>query len=352
MLIHPSRGARDGRVNSKRSLEVYVDINGGAVGDALAAEQKRELLRRHPSGRIKFWGTYDHNRAKIARVREGDVVLFTGQGRVWAIGTVGFTFRSEPFAKSLWLEHSEKGSYEHVYSLSRFEEVDVPYAVVNEALGLNPRNHFQGMVVYEGARADAVVETLRLDVPESIEHTYQAIDTRLADVLANDPRTPLLAIEQSHISGAVAFTMDGDRLMRRGESLLVQSFAASLGENVRYGRRRTTAGMTDLEVHSASGHELIEAKSSVSTSSVRQVIAQLLHYAASANPVPDRVAGLFPEPPAKGLISVLHTYGIDVVYRVGAGEFRREAAPSSNRARLRGFWNGQEGATGIPAQGN
>ena len=160
ILIHPSRGKGDGQLNVGRSLLTPVRLDS-PVADCLAADERMHLERRH-GDEARFWGTYHHNLKKYSLVSEVDPVLFTGGGGVWAVARIGYQFRNRQFAEALWHSHPEKGVYEYVYSVTDFAAVDVEYAVVNKALDLNPKNHFQGMASYEGDRADAVIAALRL----------------------------------------------------------------------------------------------------------------------------------------------------------------------------------------------
>ncbi|MFE7504021.1 hypothetical protein [Promicromonospora sp. NPDC057488] len=338
LLIHPSRGAKDGRENLKRSLDKQVDISDAVFDATLTTQQKTELLRLHPDGQVRFWGTYDTNRDKIERIHEGDAVIFTGQGAVWAIGAVGFRFENDEFAQALWLTHPEKGAYQHVYSLSRFEEVQIPYEVLNGLLGYKEAFNFRRMLVHEGDTADRVIEELGIQLPTPAAATYIGRDDQLAEELESDPKRPLQAIESLTTHEVVVTTTASTRVILRGENALVQAYAATLPDDVKFGRTSTAAGVTDLQVVSDGTHELIEAKSAADTRCVRQVLAQLLHYATSAEPAPDVVSGLFPERPNDSLTSLLHSYGIDVLFRVGVGEFTRVPAPATRRELLRGFW--------------
>src|SRR5687767_3263005 len=109
VLIHPSRGNKDGRVNLRISLEKEVDFSAPPISSTLTPGQRAELLERHPTGRARFWGTYDSNRSKIMRVREGDLVIFTGEGAGWAVGVVGYRFENPLFSETLWKETEGKG---------------------------------------------------------------------------------------------------------------------------------------------------------------------------------------------------------------------------------------------------
>ena len=111
-------------------------------------------------------GTYEHNRKKIARVHEGDAVIFTGEGSGWAVGVVGYRFENADFAQQIWQE--TKGAAPTTYLSDpslRFSQPDISYAAINEPLGLKPNNHFQAMAVYDkDGKGDAVVDALYLNV--------------------------------------------------------------------------------------------------------------------------------------------------------------------------------------------
>lgn len=337
VLVHPSLGKPDGLANSKRTLERSVNFGEPLVAAALSPHDQAELLRRHPSGEARFWGTYDTNRKLIHRVHEGDVVFFTGDNHAWLVGVVGYRFDSVDFARAVWREHPVKGPYQHAYSLAWFQQIKVPYATINAELGYRPSNHFQGMTVLDKGTADGLVEALGIQIPE-MDGYYGARDERLALDLKDDPKVPLIKIEEPRVSHAIINIAAAERTIHRGENALVKAYAATLSADVEFGRQRTGAGVTDLQVRSSAGHELIEAKSAADTGCVRQVLAQLLHYAPSTSPVPDVVSGLFPVRPSEKLVGLLHSYGVDVIHRTAVGQYTREPAPAARRAHLRTFW--------------
>jgi hypothetical protein len=341
VLIHPSRGANDGRENLKRTLDVKIPFAEEPYSSALTTRQRAELEARHPDGLAHFWGTYEHNAAKINRVREGDVVLFTGQNEVWAIGVVGYRFENASLAAAMWMNHPDKGTYRHIYAVTQLERLSVPYAVVNRALGLKETNHFQSMAVYDDGRGQAVIDVLHLEVPAPHGQDYAAKDQALAHVLEGDKRStsPFLAIEQVHTTSTSFTVTSGERMVLRGEGTLVQAYAATLPSEAAVGRQRTPAGMPDLCVDHGSHTELIEAKSSADRPYVRQALAQLLHYGPELEPTPALAGALFPERPAQPDIAYLHRYGVDCIYRAGTVRYVRLPASKKARARLLDQWN-------------
>lgn len=337
VLIHPSRGAKDGRENLKRSLDQKVDFRSEPFASVLRAHERAELDARHPDGSAYFWGTHQHNTTKIGRVHEGDVVLFTGQNEIWAIGVVGHLFENPSFARSLWLSHPDNGTYRRVYAVTQLERVSVPYAVVKRTLGLKASNHFQAMAVYDGVQAQAVIDVLHLDISDA---DYAVQDRALETALAGDEKSanPFLAIEQVHTTSTRCQVSAGERVVLRGEGTLVRAFAATLPDSAEVGRRLTPAGMPDLCVDYGTHEELIEAKSSADRASVRQALAQLLHYGPALDRAPDVAAALFPTRPAPDDVAFLHRYGIDCLFRSGAGRYVRLRASDAARARLVEFW--------------
>jgi hypothetical protein len=336
LLVHPSRGKADGRINWDRSLGRPVDFLQGPLASTLTSSQTAALRRRHPDGLARFWGTYGYNEAKISRVHEGDVVLFTGQGGAWAVGTIGYRFENAAFARTLWVETQGKGSYQHIYSLARYREVTIPYAAMNEPLGHKLTNHFQQIAVYDDYRAQAAIEALRLDVVQQEDVFYETADAALADLLTSEleDEARLVPIETVGTISTIAHVTGGDRLVQRGESSLVQAYAASLPADAKHGRHFTSAGVTDLYVKDARGGELIEAKSVETHLYVRQALAQLLDYAPTITPSPTSVSALFARRPADRGIGLMHRYGINCIYRSGPSTYRRLTAPPEATERL------------------
>ena len=334
VLVHPSRGHRDGRVNWGRSLDVTVDFVSDALGGTLTQHERNELLMRHPDGRAHFWGTYAYNGGLLRRIVEGDVVVFTGQGGIWGIGAVGYMFDNPSFAERLWVESEGKGTYRHIYSLKRFDPVRLPYSILNEPLHYKPNNFFQGMAVYDDPyRATALIESLTRQRTPMEDALYEEIDSALARELEIEiaAASSLAPLEQVRTLVTTISFAAGSRTIRRGEGSLVLAYAASLGTDVSSGRNFMASGVTDICIDGPGGRELVEAKSSQGRSFVRQALAQLLDYGPSMRPRPAVLTALFPSAPDKSAIDLLHRYGIDCVYRIGPSEFDRLDAPAIAR---------------------
>jgi hypothetical protein len=83
----------------------------------LTTEQRDQLRALHEDGNARFWGATPAHDGKLADVVTGDVVLFTGQNRVRAIGEVGAIFRNRALADLLWPPQAGGQSWHTVCSL-------------------------------------------------------------------------------------------------------------------------------------------------------------------------------------------------------------------------------------------
>ena len=88
VLISPSHGSAETRRHWADTVERPVDFMARRYDGLLASEQRESLLALHPEARARFWGATPAHDGKFADVTTGDVVLFTGQNRVRAIGEV------------------------------------------------------------------------------------------------------------------------------------------------------------------------------------------------------------------------------------------------------------------------
>ncbi len=94
----------------------------------LTPEQRDALLKLHPDGTARFWGTFDEpNRERYLReTGPGAAVVFTASSHARGVGVIGAVFKNPAFADTLWAPDAEKGSYALVYSVLEFEETAIP----------------------------------------------------------------------------------------------------------------------------------------------------------------------------------------------------------------------------------
>lgn len=149
VLIHPSGGAGRGKINWSKTLGNPVDFTAEEHAPFLTPEQRDALLKLHPEGTARFWGTFDEpNRERYLReTGPGAAVVFTASSHARGIGVIGAVFKNAAFADTLWAPDADKGSYALVYSVLEFEETAIPYPEVRSLLGKGPDYPFRQLAL-------------------------------------------------------------------------------------------------------------------------------------------------------------------------------------------------------------
>lgn len=318
VVIQPSYGNPAARRHWADTMDREVDLTTLEV----TPEVRERLDTVHPSGRSAVWGTTASHNSRMDTLHEGDVVLFTGQKKVRAIGEIGVVFRDEAVGNALWDPDGDRGSYVNVYTLRSVQRVDIPYDEIWALPGFNAGDNFMGTRFLDDDKSQTILDGLRITTGlerEAAERT----DT-------GNPDAPLqpTAIEQVHTSSAEFARSARTIIVNRTEGLLVHRYTTSLGA-VSFGRHQTLVGITDINVDTGLGIELVEAKSSVSRDSVRQAVGQLLEYLPHCPDVTS-MAVLLPHSPPQSVLDYLHRWGIHALWETTEGTFTRSNAPDAN----------------------
>jgi len=351
VLIHASGiHLTPGRRNWEHTIERAVDFRVGPLAKSLAPWERAELERLHPDGGAQFWGTHSYYSAQVARLAAGDVVVFTGNGRVLAVGRIGLLTDNAALADALWPRHPRHGSYRHVYSLAPLDFVEIPYPEFRTRGGFGVADDFRGLRVLTDARADEILAEFTDEIPLPVDApTLSPVEQELRDVQVYEEADAALEADLSWVHELRIETLStGDSLVRpraastihRGENLLVHHYAQSLAPTARCCRYTTQVGVTDLDVFLDGRHELVEAKSSAARLCVRQALAQLLDYAPSlGEEKPDSLAALFPSRPDETAVELLRRYGVACIYREATGHFTRLDAPPAASQAVSALWS-------------
>lgn len=340
LLIQPVANEEAER-NREKTLHKEVAFREPRYWRTLTERESDLLLRLHPTGSARFWGTRAFLNRKMDDVTIGDVALFVWDNHVGAIGEVGASFRNKEFADQLWKESAGEDSFVNVYSLRGLADgTKIPYDVLSEVSGGVLNGPFrQGRVVDDPALVDRVIVGLGIET-----FSAAAVEVALEEYI----RTQLVrgeAVELEKFRTAIA-TYDRPTksiTVHRGESKLVEEYAAA-NVDVSFRRFTSVAGLSDMYVRRPEGAEVIEAKGGAGRERVRQAVAQLLHYAPRCpEPPVTRLTALFPVRPAADDIGLLHSVGIDCVYRRDQATFERLEAPAARRAHMQPIWNDELG---------
>ncbi|MGW7269767.1 hypothetical protein ACWGH5_04575 [Streptomyces sp. NPDC054864] len=339
VLISPSYGSAETRRHWADTLEQPVAFTDSRYAKMLTAQQRQLLLELHPEGTARFWGATPSHDKKMQGVDTGDVVLFTGENRVRAVGEVGAVFRNRALADRLWPPLPEGKSWHTVYSLLDFADAAIPYTDLNAAIGYKPAHNFPGQMVLRNEKARSVLEEFMIT-----PGTEWGRRSREADPLGYDrpPQAVRTAALEEQRTQRTSYSRSKRLIVvNRHESSLVSEFRRKLlAEGRTAARFYCPGGISDLYVTDADGTELIEAKSNAGRWYVRAALGQLLDYAPHSPQGADRLSALFPDRPAPEDVALLHRYGVDCVHRVAQGIFEKLPAPSGRRERMRGMWSG------------
>jgi hypothetical protein len=177
VLIAPSHGNPASRAWFAATLAREVTFTQAPLKDCLASSELDMLLRLHPHGTARFWGAPTHHDAKMDQLATGDVILFTGENRVQAVGKIGCKLRNKALADALWKPDATIGrfSWSNGYSVLDFRRVQhLTYSDIQAAAGYSPNDMFQGIRVSSPHRAAALISALSLDADEQREENSPA----------------------------------------------------------------------------------------------------------------------------------------------------------------------------------
>ncbi|MGB8945121.1 MAG: hypothetical protein WCD21_33560 [Streptomyces sp.] len=338
VLISPSYGSAETRRHWADTLAQQVDFTDGRYAEVLTGQQLQSLKELHPEGSARFWGATPSHDKKMQGVGTGDVVLFTGENRVRAVGEVGAVFRNRELADRLWPPSQDGKSWHTVYSLLDLADVSIPYVDLNLAIGYKPAHNFPGQMVLKDDKARSVLEEFMI-IPGT-EWSLPSLDGRPPVGEPPMQAVRIAALEEQRTRRTTYSRSRRLIVVNRHESSLVSEFRKQL---LAEGRTATRffcpSGVSDLYVTDESGTELIEAKSNAGHGYVREALGQLLDYAPHSPRGADRLSALFPNPPATEDVALLHRYGVDCVHRVAQGVFEKSSAPKECRDRMREMWS-------------
>jgi hypothetical protein len=161
VAIQPAYGDAWTRRQFAATLDRPVPFASGPFRPLLSSKELSLLVAAHPDGRAACWGGTSSQSGKVAQLERGDLVLLTGQRHVRGVGTIGAVVANRSLAHALWGSHPRRCSFEVVYSLSPFRRVELPYALLQSALGTSERDNFQALrLVRDQQRVDAVRELM------------------------------------------------------------------------------------------------------------------------------------------------------------------------------------------------
>jgi hypothetical protein len=151
-------------------------------------QEQRDAFDRCFDGPVAVWGvTHGEggvNRKKWDKLRHGDIALLYRDKRIFSQGRIALTLKNAPLARDLWQETPKGNTWENIYFLDDLQEVEISVGRFNEALNYKPTAIVQGFNVYEGEKADALLELLEVD--DQIRTARHAPDARSLQTRLNE----------------------------------------------------------------------------------------------------------------------------------------------------------------------
>ncbi|EXG82031.1 hypothetical protein [Cryptosporangium arvum] len=339
VLIAPSTGNKAARSRFSDTLAQPVDYTDDRLRNALSDSERASLERLHPDGRARFWGALPRFNTTIDRLRQGDVVVFTGQNHVVAVAALGCKLRNRQLADLLWPPASGHEGWLNVYTLVGFQLVHgVGYPQLRDWVGSSDNDIFQATRGLSPEKSAAVITGLGLTIhPDEDTQDAQAEAQLLAALdSARTPASQLSAAENNQTTTSSYNQPARTITIHRAEAELVNLFRDTLPGHSGDHRLRTAVGHTDLYL--LDDGDIIEAKRGADHRYVRQALGQLLDYAVNTDQPVHRLTALFPASPLSADIQLLHCYGIDCLYWNRDTTFTREPASDTTREIMRPLW--------------
>jgi hypothetical protein len=194
----------------------YVDtiknlITPDRIRPYLTSQQLTDFNSRL-GGAVAVWGVTHgengQNRKKWEKLKFGDIALLYRDKKIFSQGRIAFTLNNATLASKLWSVREDGSTWENVYFLDDIQEIDVSVARFNKALGYKENYIVQGFNVYEGEKAQILLELL--EVEHEAHEAGGSIDPaalreRLRDLQALDIATPIKKRQENEIFRQILF---------------------------------------------------------------------------------------------------------------------------------------------------
>lgn len=347
VLIQPSFGNPQARKNYSKTLAQPFPFDNGALRSALTVAEYEHLLTVHPEGSARFWATPRNQDKIMSRLKKGDVVLFTGQNHVKAIGEVGVSFRNPDAGNAMWPPQPTHGPYLNVYSLISFQETEIPYTdlrKLTDTPNSKGGDNYMGARLYDNDRAARILDGLLIETATEYAATAELAAAGIPDAPLWD-HGAIVGAEAHNTNSATGSSQARTFVADRAEARLVvdyKNFLSASGDRRSQQRLKSIVGFSDIyllpDTPGSGAAEIVEAKSSPVHGKVREALAQLLDYVIHATSEVDALTALFEGAPSARDIHWLGNYGIRCAFRDGQGGFATIAPPESRVSAMKAVW--------------
>lgn len=156
LILQPAAD-RTAHGNYKKTVDGY-PVSLDSISPFISSTDLARLQKIYPSGQCAVWGAQDNNYSKWERLKEGDIVIFTGNNVGYASAQVSFKTQNESLARFLW-GHSDS-PFQYVYFLSNVESHHIPVPEINKQLGYKENYAIRSLTVLSKDRSKPLLDNL------------------------------------------------------------------------------------------------------------------------------------------------------------------------------------------------
>lgn len=142
---------------------------------------------------VAVWGVTNGkknvNRHKWEKLSKGDVALLYRDKSIFSRGRIAMTINNAALASNLWSVMEDGSTWENVYFMDELQEIDVPVDRFNKVLGYKENNIVQGFNVYEGEKAQSLIDLFEVEEIPALQEPFAdpaALQARLNELQALD----------------------------------------------------------------------------------------------------------------------------------------------------------------------
>ena len=115
---------------------------------------------------IPPWGATATHTRMMSALSQGDIVLFTGEKKLKAIGEVGFLFQNATFADALWRHDDKEDGYAFIYSVTGIRHLDRDIGDLLSLPGFNPKDPLTGQRFVRDDQVEPIIEAFEIQYCE------------------------------------------------------------------------------------------------------------------------------------------------------------------------------------------
>lgn len=143
--------------------------------DLFDSDVRDQLHGQFPGGAAQMWGVTPGktgtNVPKVRQMRAGDVVFFSGNNRLYLVGTVALTWHNRPLAERLWSQDDEGLTWEYMYALTDVRGLNVPMYEVRSLLGWKHNRNIMGFNRVSDDEGELLLDLIDFDPADTMTDT-------------------------------------------------------------------------------------------------------------------------------------------------------------------------------------